>query len=149
MRAFYHRLRAANRALGCDFFEGAVMKRADSSCPVQLRSAIEEFRGLMKHRFLKRPERRHPLAVSRWAFCVFTAPEDGIAETVLGKAEQITTPTSNARSHESLHFFHSYFHRNYCFTRYCSTSNGADGGVIRYVELQYCWQLCFNDSDSI
>ena len=50
--AFYQRLRAANRALGCDFFEGVVMKRADSAYPVQLRSAIEEFRGWSKHRFL-------------------------------------------------------------------------------------------------
>lgn len=50
--AFYRRLRAANRALGCDFFEGAVMKRADSQYPVQLRSATEEFRGWVKHRFL-------------------------------------------------------------------------------------------------
>ena len=50
--AFYQRLRAANRALGCDFFEGVVMKRADSAYPVQLRSATEEFRGWVKHRFL-------------------------------------------------------------------------------------------------
>ena len=50
--AFYQRLRAANRALGCDFFEGVVMKRADAAYPVQLRSATEEFRGWMKHRFL-------------------------------------------------------------------------------------------------
>ena len=50
--AFYHRLRAANRALGCDFFEGVVMKRADSPYPVQFRSATEEFRGWVKHRFL-------------------------------------------------------------------------------------------------
>ena len=50
--ALYHRLRAANRALGCDFFEGVVMKRADSPYPVQLRSATEEFRGWCKHRFL-------------------------------------------------------------------------------------------------
>ena len=49
---FYQRLRAANRALGCDFFEGVVMKRADSIYPVQMRSATEEFRGWMKHRFL-------------------------------------------------------------------------------------------------
>ena len=49
---FYQRLRDANRALGCDFFEGVVMKRAGSAYPVQLRSAIEEFRGWMKHRFL-------------------------------------------------------------------------------------------------
>jgi len=50
--AFYQRLRVANRALGCDFFEGVVMKRADSPYPVQLRSATEEFRGWAKHRFL-------------------------------------------------------------------------------------------------
>jgi hypothetical protein len=50
--AFYNRLRAANRALRCDFFEGVVMKRADSIYPVQLRSASEEFRGFVKHRFL-------------------------------------------------------------------------------------------------
>ena len=51
-RAFYQRLRAANRALGCDFFEGVVMKRTDSPYPVQLRSATEEYRGWVKHRFL-------------------------------------------------------------------------------------------------
>ena len=50
--AFYQRLRAANRAMGCDFFEGVVMKRADSIYPVQMRSATEEFRGWCKHRFL-------------------------------------------------------------------------------------------------
>ena len=50
--AFYQRLRVANRALGCDFFEGVVMKRAESGYPVQLRSATEEFRGWAKHRFL-------------------------------------------------------------------------------------------------
>lgn len=50
--AFYQRLRAANRTLGCDFFEGVVMKRAESAYPVQTRSATEEFRGWVKHRFL-------------------------------------------------------------------------------------------------
>jgi ATP-dependent DNA ligase len=50
--AFYQRLREANRALGCDFFEGVVMKRADSIYPVQLRSASEEFPGWVKHRFV-------------------------------------------------------------------------------------------------
>ena len=50
--AFYQRLREANRGLRCDFFEGVVMKRADSPYPVQLRSATEEFRGWVKHRFL-------------------------------------------------------------------------------------------------
>jgi hypothetical protein len=49
---FYERLRAANRVLGCDFFEGVVMKRADSVYPVQLRSATEECRGWCKHRFV-------------------------------------------------------------------------------------------------
>ena len=50
--AYYQRLRDANRALGCDFYEGVVMKRVDSPYPVQLRSATEEFRGWAKHRFL-------------------------------------------------------------------------------------------------
>ena len=50
--AFYQRLRAANRALGCDFFEGVVMKRADSIYPVQMRSATEGFRGWVKHRWM-------------------------------------------------------------------------------------------------
>ena len=43
--AFYHRLREANRVLRGDFFEGVVMKRADSIYPVELRSATEECRG--------------------------------------------------------------------------------------------------------
>jgi hypothetical protein len=50
--AFYQRLREANRALRRDFFEGVVMKRADSIYPVQLRSATEECRWWLKHRFL-------------------------------------------------------------------------------------------------
>ncbi len=50
--ALYQQLRDANRALGCDFFEGVVMKRADAAYPVQFRSATEEFRGWVKHRFL-------------------------------------------------------------------------------------------------
>ena len=49
---YYQRLRDVNRVLGCDFFEGVVMKRADSAYPVQFRSATEEFRGWVKHRFL-------------------------------------------------------------------------------------------------
>jgi len=49
---FYQRLRDANRALGCEFFEGVVMKRGGSIYPVQLRSATEEFPGWVKHRFL-------------------------------------------------------------------------------------------------
>ena len=49
---FYQRLRNANRLLGCDFFEGIVMKRADALYPVQLRSATEECRWWVKHRFL-------------------------------------------------------------------------------------------------
>ena len=51
--AFYRRLREANRALRCDFFEGVVMKRAGSVYPVQLRSATEECRGWVKHRFVE------------------------------------------------------------------------------------------------
>ena len=50
--AYYQRLREANHTLGCDFFAGVVMKRANSPYPVQLRSATEEFRGWTKHRFL-------------------------------------------------------------------------------------------------
>jgi len=50
--AFYQRLREANRALSCDFFEGVVMKRAESIYPVQLRSATEECRGWCKHRWV-------------------------------------------------------------------------------------------------
>ena len=50
--AFYQRRREANRGLGCDFFEGVVMKRAESIYPVQVRSATEEFRGWCKHRFV-------------------------------------------------------------------------------------------------
>ena len=50
--AFYQRLREANRALRCDFFEGVVMKRAGSVYPVQLRSATEECRAWCKHRFV-------------------------------------------------------------------------------------------------
>ena len=50
--AFYMRLREANLALGCDFFEGVVMKRAESVYPVQLRSVTEKCRGWAKHRFL-------------------------------------------------------------------------------------------------
>jgi len=48
--AFYQRLRAANRALGCDFFEGVVRKRVDSIYPVPLRSATEGCRGWRQHR---------------------------------------------------------------------------------------------------
>jgi hypothetical protein len=50
--AFYQRLREANRALRCDFFEGVVMKRVESIYSVQLRSAMEECQGWCKHRFL-------------------------------------------------------------------------------------------------
>ena len=50
--AFYRRLREANRALRCDFYEGVVMKRGDSPYPAQRRSATEEFRRWVKHRFL-------------------------------------------------------------------------------------------------
>ena len=51
--AFYQRLRDANRAFGCDFFEGVVMKRAESAYPAQLRSTTEECRDWVKHRFLE------------------------------------------------------------------------------------------------
>jgi hypothetical protein len=38
--------------LGSPFYEGVVMKRANSPYPIQLRSDSEEFRGWVKHRFL-------------------------------------------------------------------------------------------------
>ena len=38
------RLREANRVPSCDFFEGAVMKRAESAYPIQPRSTPEECR---------------------------------------------------------------------------------------------------------
>lgn len=50
--SIYERLREINREWKCDFYEGVVMKRADSSYPVQLRSATEECRAMVKHRFL-------------------------------------------------------------------------------------------------
>ena len=50
--AFYQNLREANHTLKSPFFEGIVMKKADTAYPVQLRSSTEEFRGFVKHRFL-------------------------------------------------------------------------------------------------
>jgi len=49
---FYFGLKDANRRMRCEFFEGVVMKRADSPYPVQLRNPSEEFRGWVKHRHL-------------------------------------------------------------------------------------------------
>jgi hypothetical protein len=48
---FYFGLKAANRRLGCEFFEGVVVKKADAPYPVQLRSSTEECRALVKHRW--------------------------------------------------------------------------------------------------
>ena len=48
----YRSLEAINRGVLANVFEGAVMKRAVSAYPVQLRSATEEARCLVKHRFL-------------------------------------------------------------------------------------------------
>ena len=48
----YRSLEAFNRSVLADVFEGVVMKRAVSAYPVQLRSATEESRALIKHRFL-------------------------------------------------------------------------------------------------
>jgi hypothetical protein len=48
----YRSLEAINRSVLADVFEGVVMKRAVSAYPVQLRSATEESRALIKHRFL-------------------------------------------------------------------------------------------------
>lgn len=50
--AVYVRLRELNQLWLAPFYEGVVMKRADSSYPIQKRSATEEFAGWMKHRFL-------------------------------------------------------------------------------------------------
>jgi ATP-dependent DNA ligase len=50
--AIYARLRELNHLWHAPFYEGVVMKRADSAYPIQNRSATEEFPGWMKHRFL-------------------------------------------------------------------------------------------------
>ena len=50
--AFYRSLRAINREVGADFFEGVVMKRGGTAYPVQLRSNSEECRAMIKHRFM-------------------------------------------------------------------------------------------------
>jgi len=49
---FYAGLKALNRCLRCDFFEGVVMKRGNSPYPIQLRSETEECRTWIKHRFV-------------------------------------------------------------------------------------------------
>ena len=49
---FYASLKAINRRLRCDFFEGVVMKRGNASYPMQLRSDTEECRAWAKHRFV-------------------------------------------------------------------------------------------------
>jgi ATP-dependent DNA ligase len=48
----YARLKELNQLWRSPFYEGIVMKRADSSYPIQTRSATEEFAGWVKHRFL-------------------------------------------------------------------------------------------------
>ena len=48
----YESLRSINRAARADVFEGVVMKRGGGLYPVQLRSAGEESRCLVKHRWL-------------------------------------------------------------------------------------------------
>jgi hypothetical protein len=49
---FYAGLKAINRRLRCDFFEGVVMKRGNAPYPMQLRSDTEECRAWAKHRFV-------------------------------------------------------------------------------------------------
>jgi len=49
---FYVGLKAINRRLRCDFFEGVVMKRGNAPYPIQLRSDTEECRAIIKHRFV-------------------------------------------------------------------------------------------------
>ncbi|HVY68921.1 MAG TPA: hypothetical protein VHH73_03290 [Verrucomicrobiae bacterium] len=51
VNARWRELQAANVALGCDFYEGLVAKRADSPYPVQLHSPEFEFPFWMKHRW--------------------------------------------------------------------------------------------------
>jgi ATP-dependent DNA ligase len=51
-RDIYARLRELNQIWHAPFYEGIVMKRADSTYPIQTRSATEEFAGWVKHRFL-------------------------------------------------------------------------------------------------
>jgi len=48
----YESLRTINQTAKADVFEGVVMKRAESLYPVQLRSATEESRAWIKHRWL-------------------------------------------------------------------------------------------------
>jgi hypothetical protein len=48
----YSLLQSVNRAARADVFEGVVMKRGGSLYPVQLRSAGEETRVWIKHRWL-------------------------------------------------------------------------------------------------
>jgi ATP-dependent DNA ligase len=50
--AVYARLRELNQLWRSPFYEGIVMKRTDSSYPIQTRSGTEEFPGWVKHRFL-------------------------------------------------------------------------------------------------
>jgi hypothetical protein len=47
----WDQLQVRNRSLGCEFYEGLVAKRADSTYPVQLRSPDTEFPGWVKHRW--------------------------------------------------------------------------------------------------
>lgn len=44
-------LQAINKRLGCEFYEGMVMKRTDSLYPIQLRSPKEPTRQWVKHRW--------------------------------------------------------------------------------------------------
>jgi ATP-dependent DNA ligase len=50
--AVWDKLQNRNRSiLGCEFYEGLVAKRADSTYPLQLRSPDAEFPGWVKHRW--------------------------------------------------------------------------------------------------
>jgi len=49
--AMWDAARAANKQLGCTFYEGIVMKRIDSLYPVQLRNAEEATPAWVKHRW--------------------------------------------------------------------------------------------------
>lgn len=50
--AVYARLRELNQIWRAPYYEGIVMKRADSTYPIQTRSTTEEFARWVKHRFL-------------------------------------------------------------------------------------------------
>lgn len=51
VEVLWDQLQEQNRQLGCEFFEGAVAKKADSRYPIQLQSPHKEFPFWVKHRW--------------------------------------------------------------------------------------------------